>query len=64
MGECHRVAYVNANGIKDDLDISLDWLMGLAVNDSDDIGVIVADYWDQLPAELQDLLGGEQPELA
>src|SRR5437667_8320411 len=48
-----EIIYVEANGEEGDPHTSLDYLMGLAVNDHDDIGTLVCDYWYVLPLPLK-----------
>ncbi|MBT8161445.1 MULTISPECIES: hypothetical protein [Arthrobacter] len=36
----------------------IDFAMGLAVNDHQDIAAMICDYWDDVPEELQEQLGG------
>lgn len=50
-----EVVYIEANG-PDDVEAGLDGLMGLAVNDHDDIGTLVYDYWHVIPPALQAML--------
>ncbi len=39
--------------------LTLDWLMGLAVNDHGDIANLVAEFWHTLPPSLREMLGDE-----
>jgi len=61
--ECAHVAIalewitVHANGPSDDPEASLDYLMGLVVNDSDDPAELIASYGYALPEPLRWLLG-------
>jgi hypothetical protein len=59
-----QVVYAHANGIEsqEDLEASLDWLMGLAINSHEDIGILVREWDWVLPEDLReqlDLDGGE-----
>lgn len=62
-----EVAYLYANGEANDLAASLDFMMGLAVNDHADLGELVRDHLWTLPQDLADQLdweevnGGEYP---
>lgn len=55
------VACCHANGVEEDLPSSLqdslDYLMGLAVNDHPYIAEIALEYWEFLPAGLREQLG-------
>lgn len=59
-----EAAYVAASSTPDSADpeLAMQTFMGYAVNDSDDVAVLVGDFWAELPAPLQEQLG-ERPEV-
>lgn len=64
-----ELAYVDACGDSDDAEMALDFYMGLAVNDHEDIANIVTDYLHVIPdclrekLDLERIQGGEHLEL-
>jgi hypothetical protein len=57
-----QVVYSHASGTDemDELEVSVDWLQGLAVNDHEDIGTLVREWAWVLPSDLKDELGYQE----
>lgn len=54
-----EVIYVDANGPSDDAELALEFYMGLAVNDHDDIASLVKENWHAVPEALRPYLDEE-----